>query len=445
MSRAAALALGVAACGGVNGTISLTVVTAPGSHVLDDVTRARLTLSQPPTVVEATRDPDGKFRLALDVIADGPSGVVTFEGLDAAGARIALGRTPPLPVAAIDADVAIYVAAPDSLAAAPVALDPPRARAGTAAYPFGVLVAGGVDATGAARADVAIYNVYTHAWQVGVPLPAPRVAPTIGASSSGYAYVLGGDDAAGAPTGTLYRYDTTASPAGAVVQLADAPTLARTAAPIALVRSEGFIVGGAPPVVIDGLTRTLTAASALPPLAGAAASVAVGSDVYGLFVGDGTATSGVVRIAAGGATDETAAPASARRTGHAAVATADGRIIVIGGAVGGTPVTSAIVATPATRGYVEQADALITGRTGAAIAAAGGVLVVAGGTDASGAIVGTAEILDLATLAHRATVPMVVPRTGATARPLDDGQVLIVGGVDAAGAPVATVELFTPG
>lgn len=202
-------------------------------------------------------------------------------------------------------------------------------------------------------------------------------------------------------------------------------------------------------MVIDGFTRTLTAATTLPPLAGAATSVVVpgagdADALFALFVGDGSGASGVVRIAADGATDETSAPASARRRGHGVVATADGRVLIIGGEVAGVPVASAIVASPAGRLYVELADVLMIPRTGAAIAASGGVVVVAGGRDAGGAVVGSAEILDLATLAHRAIVPMVVPRADAVARPLDNGQVLIVGGVDVDGRPVGTVELFTP-
>ena len=131
MRRAALVALCAGGCGGATGTIGLELVTAPGSTVLTDVARARLTLSSPPTVVDATRGPDGKFHLALDVVAEGPSGTLTFEGWDASDALIAIGRTPALPIAAIDAEIAIYVAAPDSLAAAPVALDPPRSAVGS--------------------------------------------------------------------------------------------------------------------------------------------------------------------------------------------------------------------------------------------------------------------------------------------------------------------------
>ena len=126
MTRALALAIaGLCGCGGITGTIALELVTAPGSTVLADLTRARLTLSDPLTVVEVERGDDGRFRLELDVLALGPAGQLTFEGFDAGGARRALGRTPGLPVAAIDADVAIYVAAPDTLAAAPALSRPP--------------------------------------------------------------------------------------------------------------------------------------------------------------------------------------------------------------------------------------------------------------------------------------------------------------------------------
>lgn len=449
--RAAALAaLAAIGCGGVTGTVSLSLVTAPDSTVLDGVTRARLTLSSPLTVVEAERGADGRFDLAIDVPAEGPAGRLTFEGLDRDGQLVAIGRTPALPLAAYDAEVAIYVAAPDTLAAAAIALDPPVTGVAAAAFPFGVLVAGGALSDTQASDQVAIYNAYTHAWQQGVPLPARRSRLIVAASASGYAYVFGGVDGAGAPHGTLWRYDTTVAPAGAVVELAEQPSLARADEPIAIVRSEAFIVGGQPPVVIDGFTRTLTAASTLPRLGGGAAT-AVSADVdgteqvYAVFLGATSGASGLVRLSADATLDESGAPASARRTGHAVVSLDQGRILAIGGRDEAAPLTSAIVVNPAARLYTEQADVLATARVDAAVAVSGGVVVVAGGHDGDGNLIGTAEILDATTLAPRAVVPMVVPRTGAVARPLTSGQVIILGGRDASGAPVTTVELFTPG
>lgn len=453
MRRAALGALALAACGGVDGTYALSLVSAPGSDLPARIQHARLTLSNPRTVIEEDRGPDG-FTLALEVEADGTQGDVTFEGFDAGGARIAYGRTPSLALAAFDFAVAIYVAPPQSLAAAPVALEPPRRDLGTAAFPFGVLVAGGVDGAGATSDRVEVYDVFAHGWKAGKPLPAPRAALTIGPSASGFAYMLGGLDAAGAPTGTLWRFDTqvpattAGGGGGEYAQLDDEPTLARAGAAIAQVASEGFLVTGSPPVVIDGLTRALVPATAIPPLAGTATSVIADVDgtdtLFAVFVGAGTGTRGVVRAAPTGTTDEAEAPAAALRVRHGAVPAGPGRVVALGGAIADVPVASALVALPATRSYTELPDVLATPRVDAAIAAANGLIVVAGGTDATGAIVGDAEILDAATLARVAIVPMVVPRTGAVARPLANGQVLIVGGVDAAGAPVGTVELYTP-
>jgi hypothetical protein len=227
-----------------------------------------------------------------------------------------------------------------------------------------VLVVGGRAADGAAVDDVQIYNVYTHAWQVGVPLPAPRARPIVGGSASGYAYVLGGDGPDGAATGTLWRYDTTAAPAGAVLPLVEQPALARAGEPIAIVRSEAFVVGGTPPVVIDGFTRSLTAAGELPSLAGGAATAVVRTaeteEVFAVFVGAGTGASGLVRLASDGVLDEAAAPASARRTGHAVVALGDERILAIGGAVDGALVADAVIASPGPRLYLTQPDVLAT-------------------------------------------------------------------------------------
>lgn len=448
--KAAALALlSCGACGGVSGTISLELVTAEGSTVLDDVVLARLTLSRPLTVVEAPVGTDGRFELDLDVPADGNAADLTFEGLDAVGRRIAYGRTPPLGLSAIDGTVAIYVAAPGTMAAAPVVIEPPRLAIGTAAYPFGVLVAGGVDGDGDTSDALAIYNAYTHALVEGAPLPAPRAALAAGFSANGYAYFFGGRDDADRPTGTLWRFDPAVAGEriGEHAVLDDDPALARAGVVMARVASEGFLVTGDPPVVIDGLNRTAVVATTVPPLAGTATTVAgaAGDDaLYTVIVGEGTGTSGAVQVSPGGILQPATVPDSARRTGHGAAPNLDGHVVVVGGAVGGVPVASAIDVAPATATYVEHPGVLETSRVDAAVAVGGRFLVVAGGTDASGAIVGTAEILDASTLQHLATLPMVVPRTGAAARPLANGQVLVVGGADAAGASIATIELFTP-
>ncbi len=435
-------ALGAVGCGGATGTFSLELVTAPGSTVLDDLARARLTLSLPYRRVETTRDTDGKFHLSIDVPADGPAGQVTFEGLDDAGTVVAWGRSGVLPIAAVDAAVAIYVAAPQTLAAAPVALDPPRTEIGVARFGFGVLLVGGAGAGGTPLDVVDLYDVYAHELDRGEAAPGARAGAAVGAGVSGYAYVFGGRGPAGT-TGTFWRFDATVAPAGQWLPIADDPLLSRSGAVAAPVRTETFVVTGDPPLFMDGLSLSATALASGPALAGTATSVQLNDAIYTVVVGDGTGADGLVRIGPQGITQH-AGVASARRVGHGAVGTRDAGVLVLGGAVGGVLTPTAIFARPVAGLFDELDSMLATPRTGAAMAANGDVAIIAGGRDAGGALLTDAEVIDLTTLARLATIPMVVPRTGAVAASLVTGQILVLGGVDDSGAPVGTIEIYTP-
>lgn len=443
----AALAAG---CDGETGTITLRLATAPGSTLLADVTAARITLGVPRREALATRGTDGKFHLDLEVPADGPTTRVTFEGLDASDELVAYGCTGPLPIAAIDAEVTIYVARPGTVAAAPVALARPRAEAGTADFSFGVLIAGGRDPAGAASAAVDVYSVYSHALQPGLDLPAPRRAPTVAAGVNGFAYVFGGADAAGADTGLLWRFDTTVAPAGAYQQLADMPAHARHGAAATALRPEVFVVTGAPPqapLVIDGVTSALSALPPTPALTGTASTIVTdqtqGSVPIAIVAGAGTGTAGIGRITASGIDDEPAPPGAAR-TGHGAAVGGDRVITLVGGAIGAELATTAVRIDPVARRYTDVPAGLDTPRRDAAVAQTGRHILVAGGTDAAGTVLADAEVLDATTLDRVATIPLASPRTGASAHLLSSGQILLVGGTDAAGAPVATLEIFTP-
>ncbi len=55
---------------------------------------------------------------------------------------LATGESPPFPVNALDAEIAIFMAAPNSMAASPIALDPPVDQLAVGALSFGVLFAG---------------------------------------------------------------------------------------------------------------------------------------------------------------------------------------------------------------------------------------------------------------------------------------------------------------
>ena len=442
LRAAAVVAAALAGCGGATGTFSLELVTAPGSTVLADITLARLTLSVPYRQVEAPRDPDGTFHLSREVPAEGPTGQVTFEGFDDGGDLVAWGRSGFLPIAAVDASVAIYVAPPLTLGAAQTSLDPPRTDIGVARFNFGVLLVGGADASGAPTDQVELYDVYEHELLPGEDAPGARAGAVVGAGASGYAYVFGGRGPAGT-TGTFWRFDTTVTPAGQWLPVEEDPVLARTGAAIAPARTEVFVVTGTPPLVLDGLSLSVSPLTNSPPLAGTATALLLGNTLYDVVVGEGTGTTGIVTIGPEGVEEHGGAP-SALRTGHGAAGAPGPKVVVLGGAVAGVPTSAAVVARPATSVVVEIDGVLATPRTGAAVAGNGVVAIVAGGRDASGALLGDCEVIDLESLGHVATIPMVVPRTGAIAATLASGQILVLGGVDDAGAPVGTIEVFNP-
>jgi hypothetical protein len=344
---ALAAALAAAGCQGEIGTIQIALVIAPGSTVLDPVTTLRATLSSPLRTVMAERGPDG-FSLAIEVTADGRGAVVILEGLDAGGNVVAVGSTPPLPLVALDAEVAVYMAAPQSLAAAPVALDPPRSEIGSALLEYGVLLAGGRSAAGP-TADLDIYNAYTHTFTPGQDLPGPRRGLAAGYSPSGYAYLFGGADAADQPSGIVWRFNTSIEPDGEYLELDNDPTLARVgqiAAPLGL---ENFLITGEPPVILSGFTGLEAAPLGLllPPVAVSVQNTQVpDAPVFTVIVGEGAGATGIVVYVEGIASDLTA-PSEAQRTRHGAAPTPDEEVIVVGGGTGvDGPLTSALETTP---------------------------------------------------------------------------------------------------
>jgi hypothetical protein len=431
------------------GTISVALVTAPDSELLDDVARARLTLTEPYAVVEAERDAAGELALALDVPAGGAQGELVLEGFGADGALIAYGRSGPLPTSGITVDVALYAAPPMSLAETPAPPAMARADVGVAVLSYGALLAGGRTAEGTASAAVEVYSVYQHVFQELRPLPAARVAPAAASGARDVVYLFGGLDATGAASDSLYRTDTSAG--GVSVELPTADTgLARAGVAMAALGQERFAVTGAPPVLVsEGQARALPEA---PALAGTATSGVAGDGaVYTLFAGAGNGESGAVLLANDVFTELEPPLVDGvnpmLRSNHATALLPDGSMLVVGGRIdtaeGPLLPASAVRVRPAER-RLDVVELLATPREHAAAAATAAHVLIAGGVDENGALVENAEVFDAATLEVVAVLPMR-PRSRATAVPLPNGQILLVGGVDAAGAPVGTAELFTPG
>jgi len=424
--RALALAA-LCGCSGTTGTVTLALATAPDSHVLDAVETLRLTVTDPRRVIEAARTPTG-FDLALDLEASGTTGAVIVEGLDAGGKLIACGQSPPFPVAAITAHIVVYMAAPLSVALAPIGLGAPRSEVTGSALDYGAVLAGGRDAGGAPSSTIGIYNAYDHSYIEGAPLPAARAGVAVGTGNGGAVYLFGGTGPDGNPTGTLWRFDTNRAPLGGFTTLDDRAELARTGQLMVTLVPELYLITGAPPVQLRLGTLTARSDAAMLPDTGAAGGRETDGSPTAVFAG-----TELVRYR-----DNTFdVLGGASRAGATAATLPGGKIVVLGG--GSPPSHDALVIDPITGEIATVGNVLATPRVRPSIAATARYVVVAGGTDPTGAPVATAEVLDATTLVPVAT-PVILARTGAFAIALPNGQVLLAGGTPASGE----LELFTP-
>lgn len=431
------------ACTGLEGTINITVVTAPDSDLRERVVRVRVTSSDPQDSVEVERNADGSFTLTLDLVASGGIGTVTLEGFDATGALVAYGRSAPLPIQAVNADVTIYVAPPMSLSEAPIPMTSARSELGLAVLPYGAALVGGREADGQLSAAMDIYNVYSHEFQIGAELPAPRARITAIAGASSGVYLFGGENAEGRDSSTAWRFDTGIPPAGDYAELSTSDTWARSGAAAAVVGAERFMLtGGANTLVIDGLTATIGDVPQAPELSGTATSIIFDGAYFTVFVGAGNGPGGGYTLHE----DEFTAldESTLSRTGHSTVVLPDATTLTLGGQVGAVFDRAGVVVDPRSGDTERRQDLLEVGRVDAAIAATPEYVLVAGGLDRDGFVVPDAEILAASDLAPVATLPMLVPRHGAQAVALANGQIGIFGGLDSTGAPVATIELLTP-
>jgi hypothetical protein len=419
-------ALALCGCTGTTGTVTVDLLTAPDSHVLDPVQRLRLTLTQPHQVVETTRGSAG-FDLAIELDATTTGGALIVEGFDAAGALVACGQSPVFSLGAINATVSIYVAAPRSIALAPKALGAARSGVAGAPISYGAVLAGGLEAASAPSTSIAVYNAYDHTLLEGVPLPAARAGLAITAGAGSTVYLFGGTGGDGKPTGTLWLFDTAAPSMGSFTPITDQPAFARSGELLVAVDSAHFLITGSPALELQlGATTALTARSEVTGLP-AAAAVSGGAAPTAVFAG-----TALVRFR----NDQFDTLTGDGRSDATATTLPDGRIAVLGG----TPATTdALVIDPAAGTVSTVPGALSAARIHPAVATTSRHIVVAGGTDDSGAPIATADVLDAHMLTHLATLP-ILARSGGFAVALPNDQVLLGGGAPAA----AALELYTP-
>ena len=429
MTRAA-LIVALGACNASTGTLTLELVAAPGSEVIANIDRLRLTLTSPAVTFEASRTATG-LDLVFEIEAVQTDGVLVVEGFAADGARFVVGSSPPFPLAGSEGRVAIYVAPPYSIERAPADLLPPRSQVAGVSLIYGAALAGGLDAAGAPSASMAIYNIYDHTIGYGEDLPVRRASVTLAANDTAGVYVLGGTDDTTTATATLYRFQSNIAPRGVYADLGVHPGLESAGQRAIKLGFDTFFVTGPQPALITASTiEALPALPNIPPMATPATTVA---DVpIAAFLRDGA----IGTFAADRTVGEIALPST--ETGRAIVHGAPGTVVVVGGAT-----RDAIVVTLATGATTTRAEVLSVARRSPTIAATSRHILVANGLDENGDVIPSADILDAATLERLATQPLA-PRSGAVALAMPNDQILIAGGDRPGEAPDGLVELFTP-
>jgi hypothetical protein len=431
----------VAGCGGVHGTLEVELVGAPGSDLLAAVQAARLHLDGQDAHVEVQRSPGQPLRLALDIAAVDRLGAVIFEGLDATGQLIAVGRTPPLPLSAIDGRLRLFVAAPLSVSPAPVELGSARTALGAAITPDGAVLAGGQTVDGTASDEFTWYSAYQHQLFDRPPLPEARSRPVVAADPHGHVYLLGGIDRLGIPRASAWRFAPDGQ-TGRFQQLASDEAWARAGEPVTALGDRLFLVAGGPPLLIDGASAAITPLEAAPALSGTLVTVRDADGDQVLAIGLGNGSTGALL----GDTErfvELPAPASVARRDHCAVVLPGGQVLVTGGRVTDAPLRSAVLYDPASRSFTELTEFLARPRAELFCAVSSDLLFVGGGVALDGQLLAEAELFDPHTLQPLGSAALH-PRRAATALVLPSQHVLIAGGIDAAGRPVTILELFTP-
>jgi N-acetylneuraminic acid mutarotase len=270
-----------------------------------------------------------------------------------------------------------------------------------------VFLAGGEDATGTAVADAALFDPVTHTWSAAKPMTVARSRQATTRLPDGRVLLTGGVSADGAPLSSAEIYD----PVAATWSTVDGMTSARAGhSATALTTGQVLIAGGT-----TG-TRSLSSAELFDPASGK-----------------------WVRIPGA------PAPMTDARSGHQAVALADGRVLVTGGllATGGRDAALAYceLYDPATRTWT-PVTSMVTPRAGhqATLLADGRHVLVTGGdpvpVPADGAIRGgsldSAELFvadpDPAKCAWQPAGQIPAGRSRHGAALLRTGEVLVLGG-----------------
>jgi hypothetical protein len=266
-----------------------------------------------------------------------------------------------------------------------------------------VLVAGGLDLTGAPVAQAELYDPSSATFAPAAAMISPRVGHTATLLGSGAVLFTGGLDSNGNPLNAAELYD------------ASSGSFDQTGA-MAQARS-----GHSATELQDG-TVLIAGGSGIGEPVGAA-------EIYSAQAAGFSGAGAMITP----------------RAHHTATLLGNGLVLIAGGTdANGNPVGAAELYDPSSASF-SSAGSMITARTGhTATLLNDGTVLIVGGTDRNGSAIFGAESYDPAGGSFSSGASMITARSLHTATLLDDDTVLIAGGVDAGNNALASAELYDP-
>jgi hypothetical protein len=470
--------LGFVACGGKNGTLNIVIVTSPTDDPFKDAANVRFTVGDA-SHVKVVPVTNGKFDYSIKQSPLKDKGPVLVEALDGAGNVVARGVSPSIPLAAADAQVAIWVGRPGKVqrAAAQIGFNQQMSDGSTAFVPegraemgtanvagMGVIFAGGRGSDNKASARSFVYDVYTHTSIATADMQKARAAPVVAPLTSVKAAVYGGAASdglgmTGAPEPSIELFDPSVSIGLWATLPMDAFVPRSYADGTVLLSGSTLVSGGADGngnaldsaalINPDGAVKLSAIASPMAsPRAGHAVAPArfVDGDGALLFGGLGSRTGSVAERLVGQSFSAFDIGAVPNRDHATATRVPNGDILILGGrsatgvessglliSLGGNP--PAVTALP---------DVLSVGRTAHSATLAGDELIVCGGADGTGMPQATCDVIDAKSYARKRTIALSDARSGHSASTLDNGLIILAGGIGTDGRPLSSIELYTP-
>jgi hypothetical protein len=461
MKRVSILLVLLAGCGGKNGSLPLEIVVSPVDDPFLDATQVKFTIGDA-SHVKTVPVTAGHFNFSLEGAPISNPEPVIVEALDAAGHVVAHGRTPPLPLVAVDQQtVSVWVGRPGKVAAARDDLHAARSESASINIPgLGVLYAGGRGADGNPLASTRLYSIFFHKVIETSDMSLAR-AGAVAAPSNGVRAVVWGGASAMGTLASAELFDPTvgnglwaAVPSDPIAPRAhpDVTVLGSGAALISGgVDDSGAPVGTAALVANQAMARVSAISGPMAaPRAGHAVAAAKFPDGDGalLFGGLAPGVSGPVAEKLIGQTFTAIdlPPNVENRTAATATQLASGDVLILGGrTAAGAQASGLVIAVGAASPGVTMLQQLLsTAREGHTTTRVGDDLLVCGGADASGKLQASCDLLDGTTLGLKQTVAMGTARRGHRADVLETGPVLLAGGTGDDGAPIASIEIYTP-